>query len=440
MDPAMDADLVALGDQRALLLGMQQGGHGGHVEGRLHIVLLQQFADARHADPVAGLAPGHAADRLAAIAQLVGLVVGIEGERHGAARAVLPRLGPVALAGAHLGHQLAPVLLAPLPGFQLRDLCIGHDDLPKIQASGEPVTGRIWPVIHDARSDARNSTASAMSSGRAHAPHGDTVGECAAEVLAVGIPLPLVVRAGGHEARRHGIDGDAERPQLLGELLHQPDLAVLGRGIGLDAGQAGGEPGPARDRDDASAAGLLHAGRHGAGEQEAAQKVGVDDGRKVLRCDLFQGLGPLAQHAACDIDQHVDPAAGLLYDGVDAGRLGDVDRQGLDAVTGLDLGHQPIAGQHGGAVVGKGAGDRATDAARGAGDDDRLAVETDIHDQASSSTAAATAWQLWAEVGAPIDTAVITDPPNKPPPRLNGRECYTEITARGNSGDRPLSS
>ena len=61
----------------------------------------------------------HAADRLAAVAQLVGLVVGVEGQRHGAARAVLPGLGPVAPAGAHLLDQLAPVLLGPLPGFQL---------------------------------------------------------------------------------------------------------------------------------------------------------------------------------------------------------------------------------------------------------------------------------------------------------------------------------
>ena len=57
--------------------------------------------------------------------------------------------------------------------------------------------------------------------------------------------------------------------------------------------------------------------------------------------------------------------------------IGDVDRQSLDALAGLDLGDQPIAGQHGGAVGGEGAGDRPADAARGAGDDDRLAVEAD---------------------------------------------------------------
>ena len=71
----MDADLVPLGDHLALLVGMEQGGDRRHVERRRHVVLLQHLQDARHADAVAVLAPGHAADRLAALAQLVGLVV-----------------------------------------------------------------------------------------------------------------------------------------------------------------------------------------------------------------------------------------------------------------------------------------------------------------------------------------------------------------------------
>ena len=123
----MDADLVAFGDHPALLVGMEQRGDGRHIEGRRHVVFLQQLEDARHADPVAVLAPGHAADRLAALAQLVGFVIGVERDREGAARAVLPGLRPQRAAGAHLVDQLAPVLLRPLPGLQR--LLFGHEQL-----------------------------------------------------------------------------------------------------------------------------------------------------------------------------------------------------------------------------------------------------------------------------------------------------------------------
>ena len=64
----MDADLVAFGDDAALLIGMEQGGDGRHVEGRRHVVPLQHLEDARHADAVAVLAPCHAADGFAALA------------------------------------------------------------------------------------------------------------------------------------------------------------------------------------------------------------------------------------------------------------------------------------------------------------------------------------------------------------------------------------
>ncbi len=89
----MDADLVAFGDNPALLLGMQQRGHGRHVETRIDAVFFQKLQDARHADAVAVLAPGQAADRFAAVAQIAGLVVGVEGQRHCAARTARPLAG-----------------------------------------------------------------------------------------------------------------------------------------------------------------------------------------------------------------------------------------------------------------------------------------------------------------------------------------------------------
>jgi hypothetical protein len=118
VDPAVDADLVPLGDHLALFVRVEQGDHRRHIEGRRHVVLLEHLQDARHADAIAVLAPGHAADRFSAVAQLVGLVVRVERDREGAARAVLPGFRPIAASGAHLIDQLAPVLLRPLPRFQ----------------------------------------------------------------------------------------------------------------------------------------------------------------------------------------------------------------------------------------------------------------------------------------------------------------------------------
>ena len=48
------------------------------------------------------------------------------------------------------------------------------------------------------------------------------------------------------------------------------------------------------------------------------------------------------------------------------------------------------------AVLGEGTGDRPADTARGARDDDRLAVEADVHPQASSSKAVSLRPQMTA--------------------------------------------
>ena len=119
MDPAVDADLVALGDDAALLVRVDQRGDRRHVERRLDAVAVEQFQDARHADPGAELAPGEPADRLAAVAQIAGLVIAVERQRDRAARAARPFARPQRPAGAHPVDQLAPVLLRPLPGFEI---------------------------------------------------------------------------------------------------------------------------------------------------------------------------------------------------------------------------------------------------------------------------------------------------------------------------------
>src|SRR5581483_9980409 len=79
---------------------------------------LEQRHDAGHAHPRAILAPGHAADGLAAIAQLVGLVIGIERQGESATCAVGRGLGLEPSSRPHLVHQPAPMGLGPLPGMQ----------------------------------------------------------------------------------------------------------------------------------------------------------------------------------------------------------------------------------------------------------------------------------------------------------------------------------
>ena len=126
VDPAVDADLVAVGGDAALLVGMQHGRDRRHVEGRGDGVLLQQRQDARDAGAVAVLALAQAADRFAAFAQLAGLVVGVERDRHGATRTARPHVGPQRPAGAHALDDAAPALLGPLPGL-LRLFLLGND-------------------------------------------------------------------------------------------------------------------------------------------------------------------------------------------------------------------------------------------------------------------------------------------------------------------------
>ena len=85
---------MPLGDDAALLVGVDQRRHRRDVERRLDAVALEQLQDARHRDPGAVLAPGHPPDRLAAVAQFVGFMIAVERQRDRAARAARPFARP----------------------------------------------------------------------------------------------------------------------------------------------------------------------------------------------------------------------------------------------------------------------------------------------------------------------------------------------------------
>ena len=150
VDPAVNADLVALGDVRALFVGIQQRDHGGHEEARLDVRPIEQRADARQGGAGAVLAPAELARRGPPSAQRARLVVRIERQRDRAARAVLPARRLQRAAGAHLADDAAPLRLGPLPGQILargRHAVCRHRPAPFVARHAHPdATDEIAPL------------------------------------------------------------------------------------------------------------------------------------------------------------------------------------------------------------------------------------------------------------------------------------------------------
>ncbi len=120
----MDADFMALGDDLPLLVGMQQSGDRRDIEAGLDPVLFQRLQNARDADTVTELAPGEPPDRVAAVAQIAGLVIAVKRQCHGTAGAARPFRWPQFTPGAHPVDAFAPFLFGPLPGFEIGALCV----------------------------------------------------------------------------------------------------------------------------------------------------------------------------------------------------------------------------------------------------------------------------------------------------------------------------
>src|SRR5262249_15328942 len=115
------------------------------VEAGPDAVLCQEAQDARHADPGAVLSPRHAPDRFAALAQLAGLVVGIERQCDSATGTARPFGRPQLSACAHPVLELASMRFRPLPRFKiglwsvhfiLLGICAGREGL-RAGRSGE---------------------------------------------------------------------------------------------------------------------------------------------------------------------------------------------------------------------------------------------------------------------------------------------------------------
>src|SRR3984893_8008300 len=110
---------MAFGHHPTLLAREEDSRHRRHVERALDAVFGQQVENPGDPDPVAELAPGKAADRLAAVPQIAGLVGAVEPPGHRATRTAGPFGGPQPPPGADAIDDLAPLFFRPLPRFEV---------------------------------------------------------------------------------------------------------------------------------------------------------------------------------------------------------------------------------------------------------------------------------------------------------------------------------
>ena len=145
-----------------------------------------------------------------------------------------------------------------------------------------PSTGIAAPVMNRLSSEARNSTASAISSGVAWRPSGiidSKISAARASLLARGRGLDPVLEAVVDRARVDRVDADAAVGDLLGGGPHEPDQRVLRRRVGGDAG-VGGEADDARVEDQAPA--RAHRAQRVLGDVERAEHVDRQHAREDL--------------------------------------------------------------------------------------------------------------------------------------------------------------
>ena len=77
--------------------------------------------------------------------------------------------------------------------------------------------------------------------GRAKPLKGDALDQRGLAFGPVGLPLPFRGGVGTNKAGGDIVDRDAPGAEFVGELAGEADLGGLGRGVGLDAGQADAE-------------------------------------------------------------------------------------------------------------------------------------------------------------------------------------------------------
>jgi hypothetical protein len=188
-------------------------------------------------------------------------------------------------------------------------------------------------------------------------------------------PLPLGGGIGQHKARGDTINRDAVGPKLQRELLGQAYKGVLGRAIGLDAGQARAQASARRDGDNAPVFLRFHPRRGSLGAPEGGVHIGGKELMPIMLGDVFQRLGHLAPHAAGGQCKHVDAAEQLDDLGepcLHLAAIGKIERHGVLGACRLGF-QQPlrvkVKSDDARAGVSESRNDGAANALGGAGDD-----------------------------------------------------------------------
>ena len=260
--------------------------------------------------------------------------------------------------------------------------------------------------------------------GRAQALQRDRLDEALLPLLAIGLPLPLRRRIGADEAGRDIVDGDAPGAELMGELARQADLRRLGRGIGLDAGQADAEAGAAGDVDDAAATCRASCRAPPPATVEGAGHIDVEDGLPFRRRDLLQRPADLAEHAAGIVDQDIDWPASRSASATKASHLlgGRRHRRGRAAQVcaaqraASPPAHRPVMSQaqtRAPRVARRPGRSRGRSLGR-AGDDRPSAVEADVHEAAATGSVSAKRVQHCASASGRLPSSIVVDQREQP--------------------------
>lgn len=124
-------------------------------------------------------------------------------------------------------------------------------------------------------------------------------------------PLTNRRRVGEDQSGGDGIDGDAMRSELPGQLLGQANQRVFGGSVSLDSGQARPQPGAGGNVHDAAVASLFHDRRDRLGQPERAVHIGFEYASPILLGNILDRPAGLPPDASGGIDQYVDTPMAL---------------------------------------------------------------------------------------------------------------------------------
>jgi hypothetical protein len=111
----MNPNFVTFGDNTFRFQRIDKRTDGGHKKARSNIMSPKHFENSRDTNATAEFSPGKPADRMAASAKFISLVIAVEGKRNGTARIVRPYCRPQGTTSANAVYKFAPVFFSGFP-------------------------------------------------------------------------------------------------------------------------------------------------------------------------------------------------------------------------------------------------------------------------------------------------------------------------------------